>query len=106
MRKTFTYYFDNCDGFDYEVDEQDIEEFLIHIWTKESKTPITAEVKKVLRHIIRQHSLAEDEYILDDYEYDMEEYFEDYARDCWEDSKDYEEDERDWFGTKANVIGL
>ena len=100
----FKYYFDN--EFEFEVDENQITDFLVDTWLKESKTPKTAETKRVLEHIIKQHALYDDSDILESYKDEMKEYFEDDARDCWEDSKDYEEDKADWFGTKFNVIGL
>lgn len=101
----FYYYFEDT-GFEFEVDENQITDFLVDKWLEESKTPKNAETKRVVEHIIKQHSLWDDGDILDSYEDEMRDYFEEDARDCWEDSKDYEEDERDWFGTKANVIGL
>lgn len=102
----FYYYFDDCDGFEYEPSENDIIDFLVWKWLDESKTPRNAETKRVLTHVIKQHSLWDDGEILDSYEDEMRDWFKDYARDCWEDSKDYEEDKTDWFGTKMNVIGL
>ena len=99
------YYFDDVD-FDFEIDEVQITDFLINKFLEDSQTPRTFESVQVVKFMIRDLDLCNDTEYLESYEDEITDYFEDDARDCWEDSKCYEEDKADWFGTKYNVIGL
>ena len=99
------YYFDDVD-FDFEIDENQIMEFLVDKFLTESKASRNAETIKLAEFMVKELDLCNDAKYLQDYEDEITEFFEEYARDCWEDSKCYEEDKADWFGTKYNVIGL
>lgn len=101
------YDFENCVvPFEYEVSKAQLMDFLVDKMLEDSNTMKTQETKQVTKYVIEQSCLDDDNDFLDDCEDEIREYFEPYARDCWEDSKCYEEDEKDWFGTKKNVIGL
>ena len=99
------YYFDDVD-FDYEIDKNQITDFLIDKFLEDSQTERNANTVKVIKFMIKDLDLCNDAEYLGSYEDEITDYFEDDARDCWEDSKCYEEDKADWFGTKYNVIGL
>lgn len=101
------YDFEDCIvPFEFEIDKAQIVEFLVDKMLDDSHASKTKDSVQALKYTIEEFCLWDDNDLLYDCEDEMREYFEPYARDCWEDSKCYEEDEKDWFGTKKNVIGL
>lgn len=105
MRKTFYYDLDGKD-FEFEINSSDIINYFVSYYAKESGTKLTDEVHKALYYTLDMLCIDDDKDLIEEHEDDMRDYFEEHARDCWEDSKCWEEDEEDWFGTKRNVIGL
>lgn len=101
----FIYYFEGNE-FEYEIDDNQIEDFLIDKMLDEGNMSRNKDNVQMARFMINRFNLLDDEEMLESYRDDMEDYFEDDARDCYEDSKSYEEDEDDWFGTKNNVVGV
>lgn len=101
----FVYYF-NGNDFDYEIDDNQIKDFLIDKMLEEGKMERNKDNVEMARFMINRFNLYEDEQILEDYKDEMEDYFEYEARELYEDSVNYEDDKNDWFGTKSDVVGV
>ena len=101
----FVYYF-NGNDFDYEIDDNQIKDFLIDKMLEEGKMERNKDNVEMARFMINRFNLYEDEQILEDYKDEMEDYFEYEARELYEDCVNYEDDKNDWFGTKSDVVGV
>ena len=95
------YEFDNGEydeEFNYEVDDNDIEEALTEILLKEVRQPLTRENNKLVLAILKELDITNQNDILENYEQQLLDYFEDNAKTLF---NDYVAESRDPYGYRG-----
>ena len=90
-------------GFDYELSKSQLIQFLVDKIFEESVIRYTDNSWEIAEWIVDEFCLYEN---IDYYEDEIKDYYEDEARREWERRVQLEKDEKDWYGTKKDVIGV
>ena len=90
-------------GFDYELSKSQLIQFLVDEIFEESNIRCTGNSWEIAEWIVDEFCLYEN---IDYYEDEIKDYYEDEARSEWERCVQLENDEKDWYGTKKDVIGV
>lgn len=99
----YTYDFDG-NTFEYEVAARELEKVIKEMIASDCKIQLNEEGKKVIDYFVSDLDLL---YQLEEiFHEELLEKFEEEARDDYEYQIDIIEDEKDWFGTKDNVLGI
>lgn len=94
------------EDFDLKLEEKQVEDFFVDTLIEEGNLERNQDTEKAIRFIVQRFDYINDDEMLEVYKDEMLEYFESDAEEEYERMIQQREDEKDWYGTKSNVVGV